>query len=187
MPAISARTRPGRRRRRIMIMSVVPLLLSLATVLATVTPASAEVIPPGSMYWGKIYGLASNPANCVDNSGLEVNGQAGYFIINSCENTDYQQFSYDITDNQIYDGSDGGSTCMGVAPNYGNGPGTPINSVPCNSGYWHTWHIVKQTLVNAQTGLCLDDTNWGGPGTFLQLWTCNGASAQNWDIVGYHK
>jgi hypothetical protein len=145
-----------------------------------VTPASAEVIPPGSMYWGKIYGLASNPANCVDDQLSAYT--AGFFAINYCENNNSQQFSYDITDNEIQTG-DGG--CMAVEQ--GSGAHASVLDFPCASPYWYTWRIVNQTLVNAQTGLCLDDTNWGGPGTFLQLWTCNGASAQNWDIVGYHK
>ncbi|WP_083959161.1 ricin-type beta-trefoil lectin domain protein [Herbidospora mongoliensis] len=35
-------------------------------------------------------------------------------------------------------------------------------------------------LVNPQANKCVDVTGWGGPGTPLQLWECNGGANQKW-------
>jgi hypothetical protein len=66
MPVMAPKKAPSGFRSRhggIALLMSVPVLL-LGLVMAV--PAGAEVIPPGSPVYGKIYGPASNPANCVD-------------------------------------------------------------------------------------------------------------------------
>ncbi|WP_329587905.1 RICIN domain-containing protein [Kitasatospora sp. NBC_01250] len=54
-----------------------------------------------------------------------------------------------------------------------------------DGGARQVWRIINQTLYNPATNECLDDTAFGGQGTFLETWSCNGGSNQNWDVIGY--
>jgi hypothetical protein len=165
------------RRGWILIVPVMALFLSLGTAL----PAGAsQYIPPGSPTWGKIYGLATIPANCVDLSqdfGFES------AEMNYCMNTNSQQWSYIASSYMIVAGA-ASNYCLTALP---GGPGQPVVILPCYSAYtWQTWWIIGQALYNPQSGLCLDDTAYGGAGTRLQTWTCNwGQLNQDWYIVGY--
>jgi len=174
-------------------MTVVPLLASLVTVLASV-PASAEVIPPGSPYWGKLFSLTPNESeqpNCMDDGDLLIG--EGIYLITACQSVNSQQFSYDISDHEIYSGLFDGSQCMTIQPGY-TGAGSPIVDEPCDNGAnWNQWRIINQTLQSSEATtyngkpMCLDDTANGGVDTLIELWPCNGGGNQNWDLVGYHS
>ena len=51
---------------------------------------------------------------------------------------------------------------------------------PCNTGNYQNWRFNVNTIVNAQTGRCLD-SNYNG-----QIYTqpCNGGNYQNWEFYG---
>src|ERR1700733_39047 len=59
----------------------------------------------------------------------------------------------------------------------------PIQVYTCNGTGAQVW--VPQSngeLVNPQSGKCLDDTNWGGSGTQLQIWACGDGTNQQWHL-----
>jgi hypothetical protein len=61
--------------------------------------------------------------------------------------------------------------------------GTPVDLYTCNGTAAQVW--VPQSsgeLINPQSGDCLDDTNWGGSGTQLQIWTCGDGTNQQWQL-----
>jgi hypothetical protein len=161
-------------------LAVLLTLVALLLGLAAAAPAGAEVIPPGSPAWGKIYGLESSPANCVDVEG--GSSRPGTPIdVYYCHNDDNQQWQYRIGNNTILSAYDG---CLDVVGG-GTSDGTPVDLYNCNGTGAQVWRIIGQTLYNPQSGKCLDDTAYGGPGTPLEIWDCNGGSNQNWDIIGY--
>jgi hypothetical protein len=185
MSTIHERVRPGRLRWRIMMASItvaatLPLFLSLATT----TPAMAQDSPN----WQKIYNLTDDPANCVDDSWN--NGYYNFFRVNRCISEDAQQFSYNTTTSQVVAGLGSGYYCMTVVPGE-TGDGSNLILWPCSdTGAWSTWEQRDGNgglLYNPQSGLCLDDTGSGGPGTFLELWNCTGQSNQDFWIAGYYS
>jgi hypothetical protein len=61
--------------------------------------------------------------------------------------------------------------------------GTTVDHYSCNGTGAQVW--VPQSdgeLVNPQSGKCLDDTNWGGSGTQLQIWACGDGANQQWQL-----
>ena len=38
------------------------------------------------------------------------------------------------------------------------------------------------SLVNPNSGKCLDDTGFGGSGTQAQIWACTGGANQKWTL-----
>jgi Glycosyl hydrolase family 12/Ricin-type beta-trefoil lectin domain len=65
----------------------------------------------------------------------------------------------------------------------GTANGTTVDLYSCNGTGAQVW--VPQSngeLVNPQSGKCLDDTNWGGSGTQLQIWACGDGTNQQWKL-----
>jgi Glycosyl hydrolase family 12/Ricin-type beta-trefoil lectin domain len=65
----------------------------------------------------------------------------------------------------------------------GTANGTTVDLYSCNGTGAQVW--VPQSdgeLVNPQSGKCLDDTNWGGSGTQLQIWACGDGANQQWQL-----
>jgi hypothetical protein len=65
----------------------------------------------------------------------------------------------------------------------GTADGTKVDLYDCN----HTAAqvFVPQaggTLLNPQSGKCLDDTGRGGSGTQLQIWDCGSQANQQWTL-----
>jgi hypothetical protein len=139
--------------------------------------------------YGKIYSLVSSPANCMQGSNLFNNDHNFLYqaFTDGCSSWDSQQWSYYTGNQTISNGMYGGGRwCLDVE--YGNtANGSPVALFPCNGDDpAQKWVVVGQSLVNPQSGRCLDDPN-GATRVQLQLWDCNigGNANQNWDIVGY--
>src|SRR5262249_38808084 len=70
----------------------------------------------------------------------------------------------------------------------GTGNGAPVVLSGCNGGGGQQWNRsgnASGTLKNPASGRCLDDPGAStSPGTALQLYDCNGSSAQNWTWPG---
>jgi hypothetical protein len=65
----------------------------------------------------------------------------------------------------------------------GTANGTTVDLYTCNGTGAQAW--IPQSngeLVNPQSGKCLDDTNWGGSGTQLQIWACGDGANQQWQL-----
>jgi Glycosyl hydrolase family 12/Ricin-type beta-trefoil lectin domain len=65
----------------------------------------------------------------------------------------------------------------------GTANGTTVDLYTCNGTGAQVW--IPQSngeLVNPQSGKCLDDTNWGGSGTQLQIWDCGDGANQQWQL-----
>jgi hypothetical protein len=65
----------------------------------------------------------------------------------------------------------------------GTANGTTVDLYSCNGTGAQVW--VPQSdgeLINPQSGKCLDDTNWGGSGTQLQIWACGDGANQQWQL-----
>ncbi|HEV2372681.1 MAG TPA: glycoside hydrolase family 3 C-terminal domain-containing protein [Streptosporangiaceae bacterium] len=65
----------------------------------------------------------------------------------------------------------------------GTANGTTVDLYPCNGTGAQDW--VPQSngsLVNPQSGACLDDTGFGGSGTQVQIWACTGNANQQWSL-----
>ena len=73
---------------------------------------------------------------------------------------------------------------------------TPVQLYTCDGTGAQQW--IPQSdgaLKNPASGRCLDDTNFGGAGTQVQIWDCNGAANQVWtspaartgQIAGYQN
>jgi hypothetical protein len=151
---------------------------------AAVAPAGAEVAPPGAPQFGKIYSLASSPANCMDVSGGNT-FDGTPVLAYTCHNADNQQWTYRLGSNTIL--ASGGANlgaCLDVGGDHVSN-GSPVQIWGCNGTGAQVWRIVGQSLYNPQSGRCLDDPS--GQIHQLQIWDCNfgGNANQNWDIVGY--
>ena len=61
--------------------------------------------------------------------------------------------------------------------------GTTVDLYDCNDTGAQVF-IPKSdgALYNPQSGKCLDDTNYGGSGTQLQIWDCTGNANQRWKL-----
>src|ERR1700723_398591 len=58
---------------------------------------------------------------------------------------------------------------------YDTGPGS-------NFGTGEIETMTNSTSNGPQSGKCLDDTGYGGPGTQLQIWDCTGNANQQWNL-----
>src|SRR5579875_2704267 len=65
----------------------------------------------------------------------------------------------------------------------GTSDGTTVDIYTCNGTGAQTW--VPQSngsLLNPESGKCLDDTGYGGSGTQVQIWDCSGNANQEWTL-----
>jgi Ricin-type beta-trefoil lectin domain/Lytic transglycolase len=73
--------------------------------------------------------------------------------------------------------------CMGV--HHGaTANGTTVDLYHCNNTGGQAWQPLSDgSLLNPQSGKCLDDTGWSTtPGTQLQIWSCTDAANQHWAL-----
>jgi hypothetical protein len=68
--------------------------------------------------------------------------------------------------------------------NGGTGNGTVVQWWTCNNTGSQQWQVgADNSLVNPQSGKCLDDPNsTTTTGTQLQIYTCNSTGAQSWTL-----
>jgi predicted chitinase len=65
----------------------------------------------------------------------------------------------------------------------GTTDGTTVDLYTCNGTGAQTWEPgANGSLVNPNSGKCLDDTGWGGSGTQVQIWDCTGGANQSWTL-----
>jgi predicted chitinase len=65
----------------------------------------------------------------------------------------------------------------------GTANGTKVDLYTCNGTGAQTWTPgANGSLVNPNSGKCLDDTGWGGSGTQVQIWACSGNANQSWTL-----
>src|SRR5580658_1386608 len=65
----------------------------------------------------------------------------------------------------------------------GTANGTTVDLYTCNGTGAQTWIPQSNgSLVNPNSGKCLDDTGWGGSGTQVQIWACTGNANQEWTL-----
>jgi hypothetical protein len=63
----------------------------------------------------------------------------------------------------------------------GTANGTTVDLYTCNGTGAQTWIPQSNgSLVNPNSGKCLDDTGFGGSGTQAQIWACTGGANQKW-------
>jgi chitinase len=65
----------------------------------------------------------------------------------------------------------------------GTANGSKVQLYDCNGTASQVWTKSGSTLVNPQSGKCLDATgNTSANGTRLQIWTCAGGTNQQWTL-----
>lgn len=135
---------------------------------APVQPAPGPRIPPAAT--GVIIGIGGG---CVE----VVNG--GRIELLSCDGTSSQQWTV---------GGDGTITAFRSCMNVYDGStanGAMVNLSKCNGSGAQQWLAgANGSLVNPQSGKCLDGPSSSGDTRRLEIWTCNGAAHQRWDLPG---
>ena len=72
--------------------------------------------------------------------------------------------------------------CLDVSGG-GTANGTKVQLYTCNNTGAQVWQPgANSSLVNPQSGKCLDDTGFGGSGTQVQIWACTGNANQSWAL-----
>lgn len=71
--------------------------------------------------------------------------------------------------------------------NFVTSNGAPVDLWTCWGGSVQQWTVTPlgngyYTLVNGNSGTCLDDDNSTTPGTQVVLWSCNGGNNQQWSM-----
>jgi len=72
--------------------------------------------------------------------------------------------------------------CLDVA-GAGTANGTLVDLYSCNGTVAQVWQPgANGSLVNPNSGKCLDDTGWGGSGTQVEIWSCTAGANQSWTL-----
>ena len=72
--------------------------------------------------------------------------------------------------------------CLDVA-GAGTANGTLVDLYDCNGTVAQVWQPQSNgSLLNPNSGKCLDDTGFGGSGTQVQIWDCTGNANQHWNL-----
>jgi chitinase len=95
----------------------------------------------------------------------------------TCNGTNAQQWTVESNDTLQVLGM-----CLDV-DGAGTTDGTTVDLYTCNGTGAQTWEPgANGSLVNPNSGKCLDDTGYGGSGTQAQIWDCTGNSNQSWTL-----
>ena len=104
----------------------------------------------------------------------------------AADGTPVQVYSCNGTGAQLWTGSDETEQALGKCLDVAGGQkvnGTSVQLYACNGTGAQQWQArADGTLINPQSGRCLDDTAFGGSGTQLQIWDCNGGTNQKWTL-----
>jgi hypothetical protein len=122
---------------------------------------------------GEITGYAGL---CVDDSGGNT-ADGNPIIVYTCSGSPNQLWTVEPDGTLRTEGK-----CMDITGgNYANN--TKIELWTCNSGANQLWKAQSNgELVNPQSGMCLDDSGYGGSGTQLILYTCSDSPNQQWKL-----
>jgi beta-glucosidase len=131
----------------------------------TVEPASAGIAPtPLVGYQGLCLDVASD--SNTDGSKVDVY---------TCNGTNGQQWTEETNGTIHADGD-----CLDVE-GAGTANGTLVDLYTCNNTVAQVWQPqANGSLLNPNSGKCLDDTGYGGSGTQVQIWSCTGNANQSW-------
>jgi glycosyl hydrolase family 12/ricin-type beta-trefoil lectin protein len=144
--------------------------VGLATNSYSVSIGGGTTPPPGS---GPITGYEGL---CVDDRGAST-AEYNPVQVYTCNGTAAQDWTVAAGNTLQVLGM-----CLDVDGG-GTANGTTVDLYSCNGTGAQVW--VPQSngeLVNPQSGKCLDDTNWGGSGTQLQIWACGDGANQQWQL-----
>lgn len=111
---------------------------------------------------------------CLDVRSANTADETPVQVYN-CNGTDAQKWTATTSDTLQALGK-----CLDVK-NAGKTDRTPVQLFKCNGTAAQVWqHQSNGTYLNPNSGKCLDDTDYGGSGTQLQIWTCTGKANQRW-------
>jgi hypothetical protein len=121
-----------------------------------------------------------------------ITGYAGLCVdvrgANTADFTPVQVYTCNGTNAQRWTVVEAGSTlhalgkCMDINGG-GTADGTTVDLYDCNNTGAQVFIPESDgALYNPQSNKCLDDTNWGGSGTQLQIWDCTGNANQQWNL-----
>jgi hypothetical protein len=114
---------------------------------------------------------------CVDD---QYSSTANYnpVWLYTCNGTGAQQWTFDQADDTLQ----AFGMCMDIYAG-GTADGTLVDLYYCNGTGAQVWEPQSDgALYNPQSGKCLDDTAFGGSGTQLEIWDCNGGANQEWNL-----
>jgi hypothetical protein len=113
---------------------------------------------------------------CLDDRGAST---ANYNPVQvyTCNGTDAQQWTMGSGNTiQVF------GMCLDVYA-AGTTDGTSVDLYDCNGTGAQVWESQSDgALLNPNSGMCLDDTGYGGSGTQLQIWSCTGNDNQEWTL-----
>jgi hypothetical protein len=145
--------------------------------------AVVAIVAIAGSYWA-YYSFAATPEIASGRAGYCLddrnNGTANGTVVQiwTCNGLPNQQWSVVGKTIQIH------GKCM-EAKGWGTANGTVIDLWDCNGGANQQWTFFDESLVNAHSNTCLDDTGYGNSGTAMHLYTCNGGSNQKWYQSAY--
>jgi beta-glucosidase len=124
-------------------------------------------------------GIASTPLVGYEGLCLDItsdNNTDGTAVdVYTCNGTDGQNWTQEPDGTIRADGK-----CLDVVGG-GTANGTKVDLYTCNGTGAQVWQPQSNgSLVNPQSGACLDDTGYGGSGTQVQIWSCSGNANQSW-------
>jgi beta-glucosidase len=126
-------------------------------------------------------GAVTGPVTGYQGLCLDVRGA------NSADGTPVQVYTCNGTNAQQWTVASNGTLqalgkCLDVSGG-GTANGTPVQLYTCNNTGAQVWQPGSGgSLVNPQSGKCLDDTGYGGSGTQTQIWSCTGNANQSWTL-----
>jgi hypothetical protein len=127
-------------------------------------------------------GTGTGPITGYEGLCVDVRGA------NSADFTPVQVYTCNGTNAQQWTVVEAGSTlhalgkCMDINGG-GTADGTTVDLYDCNNTGAQVFIPESGgALYNPQSNKCLDDTNWGGSGTQLQIWDCTGNANQQWNL-----
>jgi beta-glucosidase len=131
----------------------------------TVAPSGSGIVTTPLVGYGGL---------CLDVAG-DSNANGTKVEIYTCNGTNGQQWTEEANGAIHADGS-----CLDVTGGTANG--TLVDLYSCNGTGAQVWQPQSNgSLLNPQSGKCLDDTGWStAPGTQVQIWSCTGAANQAW-------
>jgi beta-glucosidase len=95
----------------------------------------------------------------------------------TCNGTGAQQWTVESNNTLVVLGM-----CLDV-DGAGTANGTLVDLYTCNGTVAQVWEPQSNgELINPNSGKCLDDTNWGGSGTQVQIWSCTDGANQQWTL-----
>jgi Ricin-type beta-trefoil lectin domain/Glycosyl hydrolases family 16 len=151
--------------------------MSVAYVAAYSTSSGGGGTPPptGGQWTGQITGY---DGLCVDDRSAST-ALFNPVQVYTCNGTGAQQWTVVESGSTIQDYG----MCLDINGG-GTADGTAVDLYTCNGTGAQVWEPQSGgKLYNPQSNKCLDDTNYGGSGTQLQIWDCTANdAAQVWNL-----